>query len=65
MLDEIDAALDENNLHRFVDLLEEFSRETQFLVITHRQPTMEAADTLYGVTMGEEAVSQIISVALT
>ncbi len=65
VLDEIDAALDENNLHRFVDLLEEFSRETQFLVITHRQPTMEAADTLYGVTMGEEAVSQIISVALT
>ncbi len=65
VLDEIDAALDESNLHRFVQLMEEFSQETQFLVITHRQPTMEAADTLYGVTMGEEAISQIISVALT
>lgn len=65
VLDEIDAALDESNLHRFVELMEESAQETQFLVITHRQATMEAADTLYGVTMGEQAISQIISVALT
>lgn len=65
VLDEIDAALDESNLGRFVELMEDFSADTQFLVVTHRQQTMEAADTLYGVTMGEEGCSQIISVALT
>lgn len=65
VLDEIDAALDESNLHRFTELLEDFSGQTQFLVITHRQTTMEAADTLYGVTMDEQAFSQVISVALT
>ncbi len=65
VLDEIDAALDESNLGRFVELMENFSKHTQFLVVTHRQQTMEAADTLYGVTMGEEGCSQIISVALT
>lgn len=65
VLDEIDAALDESNLHRFVELMEEFAQQTQFLVITHRPVTMEAADTLYGVTMDEQAFSQIISVALT
>ncbi len=65
VLDEIDAALDDSNLHRFAELMVEFSKETQFLVITHRPGTMEAAHTLYGVTMGEEAYSQIISVSLT
>lgn len=65
VLDEIDAALDESNLGRFVELMEDFAADTQFLVVTHRQQTMEAADTLYGVTMGEEGFSQIISVALT
>jgi len=65
VLDEIDAALDESNLGRFVELMEEFSKETQFLVVTHRPRTMEAAHTLYGVTMGEDGFSQIISVALT
>ena len=65
VLDEIDAALDESNLQRFVDLMREFAMDTQFLVVTHRPQTMEAAQTLYGVTMGEEGFSQIISVALT
>ncbi|NLL48931.1 MAG: chromosome segregation protein SMC [Firmicutes bacterium] len=64
VLDEIDAALDESNLGRFVELMEEFAEETQFLVVTHRPRTMEAADTLYGVTMGDDGFSQIISVAL-
>lgn len=65
VLDEIDAALDESNLGRFVELMEDFSKDTQFLVVTHRPRTMEAAHTLYGVTMGDEGCSQIISVALT
>ena len=65
VLDEIDAALDESNLGRFVEVMEDFARQTQFLVVTHRPRTMEAADTLYGVTMGEEGISQIISVAIT
>lgn len=65
VLDEIDAALDESNLQRFTELMEDFAKETQFLVVTHRPKTMEAAHTLYGVTMGEDAFSQIISVALT
>lgn len=64
VLDEIDAALDESNVGRFVELMEEFARDTQFLVVTHRPRTMEAAHTLYGVTMGDEGYSQIISVAL-
>jgi chromosome segregation protein len=64
VLDEIDATLDESNLHRFNQLMQEFAQDTQFLVVTHRQTTMESAHTLYGVTMGEEGVSQIISVAL-
>lgn len=65
VLDEIDAALDESNLERFTELMMEFSQDTQFLVVTHRPTTMEAAHTLYGVTMGDEGVSQIISVELT
>ena len=64
VLDEIDATLDESNLERFSALMQEFSQDTQFLVITHRTRTMENADTLYGVTMGDQGVSQIISVAL-
>lgn len=64
ILDEVDAALDEANLDRFADLLQSFAKSTQFLVITHRQPTMEKADRLYGVTMGESATSQLISVKL-
>src|SRR5690606_37748523 len=61
VLDEIDAALDEHNLQRFRGLLEEFSASTQFLVITHRQGTMETADCLFGVTMEESGVSHLVS----
>ena len=62
LLDEIEAALDDANVLRFGDYLQRFSNETQFIVITHRQGTMEAADVLYGVTMQEAGVSKIVSV---
>lgn len=64
LLDEIDAALDEANVSRFASYLEEFATSTQFLLISHRQGTMEAADSLWGVTMAEEGVSKLISVSL-
>ncbi len=65
LLDEIEAALDDANVGRFAQYLKKFSHETQFIVITHRKPTMEQADCLYGVTMEEEGVSTIVSVRLT
>ncbi len=61
LLDEVEAALDDANIGRFVDLLRRFSDRAQFVVITHQKRTMEAADTLYGVTMGDDGVSQIVS----
>ncbi len=64
VLDEIDATLDEVNVSRFSHLLELFSKELQFIVITHRRGTMEAANTLYGVTMEELGVSKLISLDL-
>jgi len=64
VLDEIEAALDDANATRFAKYLRRFSEETQFIVITHRKPTMELADTLYGVTMEEKGVSKIVSVKL-
>ena len=64
VLDEIDAALDDNNVGRFSVLLKELSQSTQFVVVTHRKGTMEAADALYGVTMEESGVSKIVSVRL-
>lgn len=64
VLDEIDAALDENNSKRFANLIKEFSRKTQFIVVTHNRAVMEAADVLYGVTMGEEGTSKILSLKL-
>jgi len=64
VLDEIDASLDDSNLHRFAALMEEFAEDTQFLVITHRTVTMESADALYGVTMEHSAASQLMSVKL-
>ncbi|MGI6083035.1 MAG: chromosome segregation protein SMC, partial [Limnochordia bacterium] len=64
VLDEVDAALDEQNLGRFASLLVEFSAETQFVVITHRQATMEVADTLYGVTMDRSAISSLVTLRL-
>lgn len=62
MLDEADAALDEPNTERFVQLLKEFSGKTQFLIISHSKRTMEAADLIYGITMEDSGVSQVISV---
>ena len=64
LLDEIEAALDEANADRIARFLKKFSESTQFIVITHKKPTMEAADVLYGVTMEEKGVSKIVSVKL-
>ncbi|HBR80684.1 TPA: hypothetical protein DEA21_03530 [Candidatus Uhrbacteria bacterium] len=64
VLDEVDAALDEANTVRFAAILEELAKLTQFIVITHNRATMEKADVLYGVTMGEEGTSKILSVHL-
>lgn len=62
ILDEIDAPLDDANIDRFTKLIKEFSLNTQFIVVTHNKRTMEAAETLYGVTMQEEGVSKLVSV---
>lgn len=64
ILDEVDAALDEANVERFANYLQAFSQDTQFIVITHRNGTMEEADALYGVTMQESGVSRLVSVKL-
>lgn len=64
VLDEIEAALDDVNVYRFADYLKKFSKDTQFLVITHRKGSMEAADTVYGVTMEENGVSKLLSMKL-
>ena len=65
VLDEIEAALDEANVDRFARYLQKFSQDTQFIVITHRKPTMEMADALFGVTMQEKGVSKMVSVKLS
>ena len=65
VLDEIEAALDDVNVYRFAEYLKKFSNETQFLVITHRKGTMEAANTVYGVTMEENGVSKLLSMKLS
>ena len=64
ILDEIEAALDDVNVYRYADYLKKFSEGTQFLVITHRKGTMEAADTVYGVTMEENGISKLLSMKL-
>ena len=61
LLDEVEAALDDTNIGRFVELLRRYADRAQFIVITHQKRTMEAADNLYGVTMGADGVSQIVS----
>ena len=64
ILDEVDTSLDENNIEHFTNLLEYYSQLTQFIVVSHRQGTMEAADNLFGVTMPEDGVSAVVSVNL-
>ena len=64
LLDEIEAALDENNVGRFAKYLHKLTKHTQFIVITHRRGTMEKADRLYGITMQEKGVSTLVSVNL-
>lgn len=64
VLDEIEAALDDVNVFRYAEYLKKFTKNTQFLVITHRKGTMEAADTVYGVTMEENGISKLLSMKL-
>ena len=61
ILDEVDAALDDGNIGRFVNVLREFQQNTQFIMITHRKPTMAVTDVLYGVTMEESGISRRLS----
>ena len=61
ILDEVEAALDDLNIDRFLGLLRSYSQQAQFIVVTHQRRTMEAADILYGVSMGADGVSKVIS----
>ena len=61
LLDEVEAALDDVNLGRFLSVVARLAERTQFILITHQQPTVEAADILFGVTMGAEGVSQVVA----
>jgi chromosome segregation protein len=61
ILDEVEAALDDLNIDRFLDLLRTYSGQAQFIVVTHQKRTMEAADSLYGVSMGTDGISKVIS----
>ncbi|HEY3251992.1 MAG TPA: hypothetical protein VGK25_12845, partial [Ignavibacteria bacterium] len=62
ILDEVDAPLDDANIDRFIKIIRKFSKETQFIIVTHNKRTMEAADGMYGVTMAEQGVSTIVNV---
>ncbi|HRP03016.1 MAG TPA: chromosome segregation protein SMC [Candidatus Kapabacteria bacterium] len=62
ILDEVDAPLDDKNIDKFINMIKNFSIDTQFLIVTHNKKTMEAANTLYGVTMQEDGVSKVVSV---
>ena len=64
LLDEIEAALDDSNVGRFASYLQKLTKNTQFIIITHRRGTMNAADSLYGITMQEKGVSTLVSVDL-
>ena len=63
-LDEIEAALDDGNISTFAEYLQDFSKQTQFVIVTHRKGTMEHCDSLYGVSMEEKGVSKMLSVEL-
>lgn len=62
ILDEVDAPLDDANIDRFIKIIRKFSEETQFIIVTHNKRTMEAADSMYGVTMAEQGISAIVNV---
>ena len=62
ILDEIEAALDEVNVDKFAEYVKKYSNKTQFVIITHRRGTMEAAERLYGVTMHEKGISDVVSI---
>ena len=64
VLDEVDAALDEANVERFLKALKTLGERTQFVVITHNRRSIEQADSIYGITMGEDSVSRVLSVRL-
>jgi chromosome segregation protein len=64
VLDEIDAMLDERNAKKLAKMLKEFSSQTQFIIVTHNRAVMEAADIIYGVTLGDDETSKIISLKL-
>ena len=64
ILDEVDAMLDEANVGRFRSMLRQLSRRTQFIIITHNRGTVEAADAIYGISMGDDGVSQVLSLSL-
>ena len=64
ILDEIEAALDDINVNRYAEYLKKFSKNTQFLIITHRKGTMEIGDSVYGVTMEEKGISKLLSMKL-
>jgi chromosome segregation protein len=65
VMDEVDAALDDANVGRFTEMVKEFSKDTQFIIITHNKRTMEMADVLYGVTMEESGVSKLVSLRMS
>jgi chromosome segregation protein len=64
VLDEVDSSLDEANVARFAQFLKRYSEQTQFIVITHQEATMEVADIIYGITMEEPGVSKVFSMRL-
>ena len=64
LMDEVDAALDDLNVGRFTRMLKEYSRDTQFIVVTHNPRSMEVADVLYGVTMPEPGITRVVSMRL-
>jgi len=65
VLDEVDAMLDEANVGRFVAALQELAQNSQFIIITHNRRTIETADSIYGVSMGDDSISRLLSLRLS